>query len=526
MKTILKNKGHEVEIFYKWPDDETDVFYNVVKYKPDIVGFSLSHKHTGLKPLLIGAEILKRELPNVHITAGGVFVTFNAERALNKYQKLDSVIMGEAEAMICDFVDAVTNNKNLEEVDGLAYRDKDNVIKLNKKTKYIYNIEEIPYPDRDYIEKYKKNASIISASMVGSRGCYGKCHFCNVPAMYSTYGEHNRWRGRSVKDIVDEMQFLNSKYNVLVFNFSDSSFEDANPLSEGKNRLREFANEILSRGLRVFYSCCFRAETFKDTDEDNKLISLLVKSGLYNILIGVEAGNKRALNNFSKRANVEDNLECLEVFGKYPIYISKGFMMFTPQSTYDTLKENLEFAKHSRITEEFIYLTTITSVFDGTPFVTDLQKEGLLDIEYDWEDEYPFKWIDSNVQKLAQEMLKIRKEIMQELEFSQYYGRSNIILSRISNGYIDNEIQYRNWKIKLLRDRMSDNSYEFFDKCLDIVRSGWKQEYYEELKNHYINGKFMSIVKEMELESKKFNRLLKQNCKDVNEMINKYMKGE
>lgn len=522
LKALLKEKGHEVKIFYKWPNDQEKVFYDVVEFNPDIVGFSLSHKHTGIKPLLTGADIIKTKLPNTHITCGGVFATFNAQRILEKCENLDSVILGEGEPIIEQFVNIIKNNGDLSEVDGLVYRDKERIIKVNPKTKLIMDLDSLKFPDREYIDEYMKDSPMKTINMVGSRGCHGKCHFCNVPSMYSVYGEQKKWRGRSVKNIVDEIEYFNKEKNVLIFNFIDSSFEDADPIEDGKNKLRAFANEILRRKLRIFYSCCFRAETFKDNEKDNELISLLVKAGLYNILIGVEAGNKRALESFAKRANVDDNLNVLKLFAKYPVYISKGFMMFTPHSNYESLKENLEFAHSIKLTEEFIYLTTITAVFEGTPFVKDLQNEGLLDLNYDWENEYPFKWVDENAKCLAHEMMNIRKEFMKELEFSQYYGRSNIILERIAGDKIYKEMQYRKWKTKQLREKMGVNSYEFFDKCLLLLKDKWNQEKYEDIKKEYIYGKFVDIIEEMDLETKKFNRLLKQNGFEIASLIQNY----
>lgn len=162
------------------------------------------------------------------------------------------------------------------------------------------------------------------------------------------------------------------------------------------------------------------------------MISLLVKSGLYNLLIGVEAGNKRALNEFAKKATVENIYEAIDVFSQYPVYISKGFIMFTPQSTPDSLLKNLEFAHSVRLDEELIYLTTKSTVFDGTPFVKDLQKLGLLKDDYDWENEYPYDWENDNVKAFANAMQFIRDVYMLELEYTQYYGRNMIILQRLA----------------------------------------------------------------------------------------------
>lgn len=528
LKAILeKESDHEVRIFYKYPSQNYSDFYEeVISYRPDLVGFTLSHKHTGLKPLYAGAKILKEKLNKVHIVLGGVFATFNAENILNKIKEVDSVLIGECENNIVEFADAVTSHKSISDIDGIVFRSKDGKIKMNSKTQYILNLDQLPFASRPYMdEEFFKNSIFKSCNMVGSRGCHGKCHFCNVPTMYKTYGEDLKWRGRSITNIVDEIEHLNKNYKVLIFNFVDSSFEDCTPLTAGKQRLADLANEIIKRDLKIFYSCCFRAETFKNNRQDKELIELLVKSGLYNILVGVEAGNEKALNEFSKRATLEDNYSAIKVFSEYPVYISKGFMMFTPYSTAETLEKNLIFAHEIGLDEELIYLTTITAVFDNTPFVLDLMSHNLLEKDYNWEDEYPFSWIDENAKKLANEILKIREEYMPELEYTQYYGRNLIILKRISDGSLWHEFAYMEHKVRELRQKIAKNNYAFISKCLDLVRGEWNQETYNLLKEEYINSGFINIYREMVLQAKKFSRLLKNRNTSIQELVKKFMDG-
>lgn len=63
---LRKETNHEVRIFYKFPEDNyNDFFQQVIGFNPDIVGISLSHKYTGLEPLYAGASLLKEKLPEV-----------------------------------------------------------------------------------------------------------------------------------------------------------------------------------------------------------------------------------------------------------------------------------------------------------------------------------------------------------------------------------------------------------------------------------------------------------------------------
>ena len=64
---LRKETNHEVRIFYKFPEDNyNDFFQQVIGFNPDIVGISLSHKYTGLEPLYAGASLLKDNSSEYH----------------------------------------------------------------------------------------------------------------------------------------------------------------------------------------------------------------------------------------------------------------------------------------------------------------------------------------------------------------------------------------------------------------------------------------------------------------------------
>lgn len=526
---LHRETKHEVKIFYKFPEEDYDEFFEkVIAFGPNIIGFSLSHKYTGLEPLYAGAALLKKRLNNVCISIGGIFASTNAENILNKIKEVDCVFLGESEIVISDFVNKIANNQDFSDIDGIAYRDRSGKVIANPKTKFIMNLDNIPFPDRPYLnEDWFKKRPFKMVNMIGSRGCHGHCHFCNVPTMYAAYGEEHRWRGRSVNNILDEMETLYKSFGVLIFSFNDSSFEDCIPMQDGKKRLEEFAKGIINRGMHILWTCCFRAETFKNNEKDLALVDLLVRSGLYNILIGVEAGNKRALNDFSKRATVEDNYDAISIFEKYPLYISKGFIMFTPQSTPELLDANLEFAHKIGLDQELIYLTTKAAVFDKTPYVIDLQESGYLDSDYDWENEYPYNWKNKNVEKFADALQFIRDVYMDQLEYTQYYGRNAIIWERFANGNFINELGYNKYHVIRLRKEIGVYNYMFIKECINLCKKGWNIHEYRIIKSKYFDHGFLKVYDEMVLQSKKISRLLRMHNITMDDIAqSRLLKGE
>ena len=82
-------------------------------------------------------------------------------------------------------------------------------------------IRDSPFPDRDQFEQHDGKFQYVRLST--SRGCLGHCGFCSSFA--GRYQEGSRWRGRSPKNVVDEIEMLVKKYDFHTYDFVDSTFE-------------------------------------------------------------------------------------------------------------------------------------------------------------------------------------------------------------------------------------------------------------------------------------------------------------
>ena len=220
LTAILRQEtNHDVKSFIKFPEENYDDFFQkVIRFEPDIIGISLSHKYTGLEPLYAGASLLKEKLPSSYLCLGGVFASTNAMNIMNKIKEVDCIFLGEAENIISEFINRVINHQDISNLNGIAYRCSDGIIKILHKTQFIMDLDTIPFPARDYMEEdWFKNAPFKMVNIMGSRGCHGHCHFCNVPSMYAVYGTDLKWRGRSIVNILNEMEYLYREHGVLYF---------------------------------------------------------------------------------------------------------------------------------------------------------------------------------------------------------------------------------------------------------------------------------------------------------------------
>ena len=159
------------------------------------------------------------------------------------------------------------------------------------------SIADAPWIDRDlvhwelYAEKNGNFRRKPGTYIMSGRDCWhGKCTFCSWTTLYP------RYRVRKVKDVVDEIEMLVSKYGVKEIMDDSGSF----PVGQW---LTDFCNEMISRGLnkKVRIDCNMRFGRL--TLDDYRLMR---KAGFQFVLFGVESANQETLDRFCKALKVED----------------------------------------------------------------------------------------------------------------------------------------------------------------------------------------------------------------------------
>ena len=159
------------------------------------------------------------------------------------------------------------------------------------------SIADVPWIDRDlvhwelYAEKNGNFRRKPGTYIMSGRDCWhGKCTFCSWTTLYP------RYRVRKVKDVVDEIEMLVSKYGVKEIMDDSGSF----PVGQW---LTDFCNEMISRGLpkKVRIDCNMRFGRLTLAD-----YRLMRKAGFQFVLFGVESANQETLDRFCKCLKVED----------------------------------------------------------------------------------------------------------------------------------------------------------------------------------------------------------------------------
>lgn len=286
---ILGNENHKI-----W----SNIVDDIIKLSPQMVGISIAQPT--LKSSLILAKLLKRENKHIKIVFGGPQITINPI----KYDNVDHIVTGEGELVIHKCLD-----NSPYRVDGVT----------------IENLDLLPFPDRKNI--YFKGEYLEYNNIITGRGCPFNCTYCASRVIWK-----NKFRLRSIKNVIDELIDVREKYGYDHFNFRDDTFTIT------PQRTIDICKEL--KKLEITWEC--------DTRIDNlsyDILKIMAESGCKIIRIGVESGNERILKMINKNIDKDKVRQVVRDAKSLGIKVTTYFMVGFPTETRQEIKDSIEFAK-------------------------------------------------------------------------------------------------------------------------------------------------------------------------------------
>jgi len=236
-------------------------------------------------------EIIKRirqKFPETKLIVGGNDSTLHPEVYLSK--GVDFAILGEGENTLHELISKLIEGEDYTQIDGLAYKENGS-IKNNPKTKFIQNLDDIPFPARDLLplENYwKKKISHGPINgkytpITSSRGCPLNCAYCSSIVFWQ-----RTWRSRSPKNFVDEIEECYNKYGITEFEIEDDVF------SLKMQRSLDICNEIIRRGLgsKIKWST---PNGIRPENMNREVLTTFKKAGCKYLVFAPESGSQRLL---------------------------------------------------------------------------------------------------------------------------------------------------------------------------------------------------------------------------------------
>lgn len=329
---VLKREGVGVEIIdgYLGRLDCDEIKEKIEETRPKIIGFSVYQD--SLESFIEIAKFVRNDFPAIHICLGGYLATFNYASLFSLYGSLiDSVVLGEGEFVFLNIAKNIIAKKYWKNIRGIIFKNKSSLIK-NPPQQKIADLDTLPFPLRLTIKKTMAMRNPVH--VCASRGCYGNCSFCSINA-FNKVSSGEIWRGRSIKNIVDEIEFLKGKYGPAHFKFVDDCWF---PPRGWKERALEFCRELDKRKLKISFRLSCRSDNV-----DHRVFRELKRRGLFSVSLGVESAVSRQLKDWRKGVNARGNIRALGVCKKLDIIVQMGYIMFDRDTTIEELKIHLDF---------------------------------------------------------------------------------------------------------------------------------------------------------------------------------------
>lgn len=340
---------------------------------------------SNLASVLTWLETLKAGGLKAHITIGGHPATFTYREILTEFDAVDSLVRGEGEITIVELARALSTGDDWRMVDGIAWRDDDEVI-VNPGRPLIEDLNALAWPARDIRAARPHAFETLTVSY--SRGCQAFCSFCSIASFYRSF-KGPVWRGRDPEDLLDEIdaaQAIAPKEMVL---FIDDTF--IGPGKIGKTRAHKLAEAFAARRRNYVWGAACRAD---QVDED--LFRKCRASGLRVVFLGIESGNEETLRVFDKETTVETNKKAIEILKKLDIVPEMGFIMFNPYTTFNNVRQDLDFLLETGCGPDVRQVSRMW-LFPGQQLIPRLQADGLLGgSPFD----YQCKYVDERVDLL------------------------------------------------------------------------------------------------------------------------------
>lgn len=381
----------------------------VERRKPNILGLT-STTLTYLSALKL-AKITKEVLPNCLVLIGGPHVTFWDKEALKECPALDVIVRREGEYTMLELVQKAEAGESFRDVLGITYRKNGEIVR-NHDRPYIEDLDSLPFPARhlwpmDCLRKYEDILYLAA-----SRGCVFWCEFCATVRMHG-----RKFRMRSPRNIVDELEFLNKTYGVKKFTFCDDAF------TVDPERTKELCSLILERKLKIKWNCGTRIDMLTKS-----LLLTMREAGCISVWSGVESGSQKVLDAMHKGITTEQTIRVYKWIAEIGLKPVPNVILGFPGETKESAWETIKFVE--KISQDEVGFFNIATPFPGTPLYDLVKEKGWLRVtNFDKYDTvtpiFETPWLS------MKELEQIRKQA-----FHHFYMRPEYIVRMFSKGWM------------------------------------------------------------------------------------------
>ncbi len=334
MASVLRKSGI-VSVIRDYPAEQldwTDFEDDIRSFMPDILIMSITN--ATVYGDLRAFQYAKEKNPEIiTIAKGALFLSIPVEQLTQSvFDKMDFALTGEAETIICGLMKAISSGDDLSRVQGILYRDTDNLLRRSPPAAFVTDLDTIPFPARDLLKNelyVRPDTGEAQATIQTSRGCPGSCIFCLTPVISG-----KKIRVRSAKNIADEICECIERYGIRNFFFKADTF------TMNKPHVIEVCREIIDRKLDIQWVANSRVDTL-----DDERLEWMKKAGCWLVAVGFESGNDESLKKMKKNTDVKQAHDAACMVRRHGLQLYGFFIIGLPWENQAAVRDTISFAK-------------------------------------------------------------------------------------------------------------------------------------------------------------------------------------
>lgn len=343
-------------------------------HEAPLAGFTLKTYQWLMSSYII--RRLKEMNPNIKIVIGGISNENQGFAFMKTFTHADFAIWGEGEYPLWHLFTAVVEDKPLDNVPQLIYRDR-NTLDATPHRSETPPLDEYPFADHtDFFESaqtFMGGKMRVLIPIWGSRSCpWNKCKFCVLNEEYN-------YRMRSPENIVKEIEYQSQKHNIEDFIFVDTE------LPGNRKRFKTLLNLILrasSTRNEPYHFISEISPVFID-DETARFMEI---ASFTTIQVGFEAVTDSLLEKMQKRHRFARNIQALKLGSRYNLNIAGlNVIRGIPTETEEDILESSENLKFLRfLLNTYTLNPTLLELYKGAPFYTEMPEDERKTWKYHW----------------------------------------------------------------------------------------------------------------------------------------------
>ncbi|MFI7337022.1 B12-binding domain-containing radical SAM protein [Streptomyces sp. NPDC050085] len=303
------------------------------------------------------------------VVFGGPHVNVLAEQTADD-ELVDAVLVGPGQHSMPVYVEALLGKRPLADVPGLIVREggKDavrgpvNPPRTSSLGRYPWHLLDVP--------KYIRSDPTVASrtlNYISSQGCVYKCRFCYE----LTY--QRKYSSMQAHDMVEDLHAMQHQFGINGVKFYDADW------FVNIKRAVGFCEELIDRNMDLAWAASINPnDVLKARRSNTPLLKRVAESGCTRLLMGVESGSNRVLQDVVKKeitregildvaAEIADN----GILGSYTFIV--GFPGESPQEQDDTYRLIEELRDLSPTPESRVHLF---APYPGTPLYDEALAHG------------------------------------------------------------------------------------------------------------------------------------------------------